>query len=335
MAYDLDAIRRKMKQMDGRKSDPDEFRPAKAKPGEVLKYRFFVLPGVLEGDKLKSGVASKSMDVFYVNYGQHWIKNQPNACPRVYDGSDCQLCEVGLNFLRDKTLSEADRQQLRQDWLPNSSYVVNIFFPNWKNNPEELRGKVMYYKAPKTVFDKWVNCINKDAPDVDDVDGDDDEPEAYGAFFDENSAWLFELQIAQSGKSNGYKTSRFIVGSDKKPVPLARDESGAPNKKAIAALLASRIDIWGRLEAPDSMKIKNLANHLMNGDDEPATSKVHVEEEEDDAIVEAPKAKARQQEKPPEKAPEKPKPKPVVEEDDDDDIDSSDLDSLLGQLNDD
>ena len=344
MPYDLNAIRRKMKEMDGRKTDPDEFRPAKAKPNEVLKYRFFVLPGVLEGDKLKGGIATKSMDVFYLTYGQHWINNQPHACPRIYDGSECSLCDYGLTLLRDKTLSDADRQQIRQDWLPSSSYAVNIYFPNWKNNPEELRGKVMYYKAPKTIFDKWVACINRDAPDSD-VDIEDDEPpEAYGAFFDENASWLFELQIEMSGKSNSYKTSRFVVGADKKPVPIAKDETGAPNKKAIAAILASRVDIWSRLEVPNPAKIKTLTNNLLHGDDEPinAVGKIHAEEEDDDEIVTPPKqAKpAPKPEKPAKKPVEKAKAKPpVIEEEDDDEgsdmIDSSDLDNLLGQLDDD
>jgi len=244
-----------------------------------------------------------------------------------------------LTLLRDKTLSDADRQQLRQDWLPGSSYAVNIFFPNWKNNPEELRGKVMYYKAPKTIFDKWVSCINRDAPDSD-VDNEDDEPEAYGAFFDENASWLFELQIEMSGKSNSYKTSRFVVGADKKPIPIAKDETGAPNKKAIAAILASRVDIWSRLEVPNPAKIKTLTNNLLHGDDEPisAVGKLHVEEEDEDEV---PAQKAKAVSKPVEKPVETQKPKPksaIVEEDDDegsDMIDSSDLDNLLGQLDDD
>ena len=331
MPYDLNAIRQKMKQMDGRRSDPDEFRPAKAKPGEVLKYRFFILPGVLQGDKLKSGVATKSMDMFFVNYGQHWIKQQPHVCPRIYEGSECELCSFGLKLLRDKTLSESDRQQIRQDWLPSSAYVVNIYFSNWKTNPEEVRGKVMYYKAPKTLFDKWSACINNDAPDQADG-GDDDDPQAYGAFFDENSAWLFELQVELSGKSNGYKTSKFVIGADRKPTPIVKDEAGKPNKKAIDAVLASRIDICARLEPSDQNKIRALANSLIHGEDEPVKSGFQIDEEEEEKVVAPKKAK-------PDPIVESKKPAPVIEDEDDDDDDDSiggsDLDSLLGQLDDD
>jgi hypothetical protein len=351
MSYDLNAIKKKLKEFGGSKSDPDEFRPAKAKPNETLKYRFYVLPGLLEGDKLKGGIVEKSMDLFFVNYGQHWVQNHPHACPRVYDGSECALCDFGLKLLRDKSLGDNERQKIRTDWLPNSSYVVNIFFPNVKANPEELRGRVMYYKAPKTLFDMWTACINRDAPDVIDPD---EELEPYGVFFDESSAWLFELQVQMNGKTNGYKTSKFIVGNDKKPVPIAKNEDGSPNTKQIAQLLAQRINIWERLEAPDREKIKKLSNTLIYGDDaeeskpqmakssgfdsdeeddlpkkasKPAAKHSVVDEDEDDAP--APPKKPAKVEEP--KA--KPKPAPIIEEDDDED--DSSLTSLLDQLDDD
>lgn len=351
MSYDLNAIKKKLKEFGGSKSDPDEFRPAKAKPGETLKYRFYILPGLLEGDKLKAGIVEKSMDLFFVNYGQHWVQNHPHACPRVYDGSECALCDFGLKLLRDKSLGDAERQKIRTDWLPNSSYVVNIFFPNVKANPEELRGRIMYYKAPKTLFDMWTACINRDAPDVIDPD---EELEPYGVFFDENSAWLFELQVQMNGKTNGYKTSKFIVGNDKKPVPIAKNEDGTPNTKMITQLLSQRINIWDRLEPPDREKIKKLSNTLIYGDDaeESKPQMAHssgfdsdeeedqqvrkpakaakppiVEEDEDDTPAPPPKRAAKVEET---KA--KPKPAPIIEEEDDDD---DEVKSLLDQLDDD
>ena len=45
MAYDINEMRKKLSQMTGRMSDPDEFRPKKNESTtEPIKYRFFVLP---------------------------------------------------------------------------------------------------------------------------------------------------------------------------------------------------------------------------------------------------------------------------------------------------
>lgn len=348
MAYDLNAIKKKLKEFGGSKLDPDEFRPGKAKVGEKLKYRFFILPGLLDGDKLKSGVVEKSMDLFFVNYGQHWIKNQPHSCPRVYDNSECEICDFGLKLLRDKTLGDTERQKIRQDWLPNSNFVVNIFFPNIKTNPEDLRGKVMYYKAPKTLFDIWTACINREEPEE---INDDEEFEPHGIFFDENASWMFELQVELNGKSNGYKTSRFVFGSDKKPVPIAKNEDGSANTKQIANILAQRIDIWDRLEAPDRLKIKKLSQVLIHGDDEdeapPAkNSGFDVDEEDEKPVKKAKEADVKaktkpsvvveevEDDEPPAPKAKKASPPPFVDETEDDD-DAAELSSLLDQLDDD
>lgn len=344
MAYDLNAIKKKLKEFGGSKLDPDEFRPGKAKIGEKLKYRFFILPGLLDGDKLKSGAVEKSMDLFFVNYGQHWIKNQPHACPRVYDNSECEICDFGLKLLRDKTLGDAERQKIRQDWLPNSNFVVNIYFPNIKTNPEELRGKVMYYKAPKTLFDIWTACINREEPEE---INDDEEFEPFGIFFDENASWMFELQVELNGKSNGYKTSKFVFGSDKKPVPIAKNEDGSANTKQIASILAQRINIWDRLEVPDRAKIRKLSQVLIHGDDEsdvpPKNSGFDVDEEDEKPAKKAKEAEVKAKAKPPivEDEDDSPPPKtkksspaPFIDETEDDD-DSAELSSLLEQLDDD
>jgi hypothetical protein len=297
MAYDLDAIKRKLKEFDGRKSDPDEFRPGKAEKNKPLKYRFYILPGLLQGDKAKSGIVQKSMDLFFVSYGQHWVRNQPSACPRIWDGSDCELCDFGLKLLRDKELSDEERTKIRKDWLPSSNYVVNIYFPNTKINPEELRGKVMYYKAPKTLFDIWTACINRDAPDGSETTSVDDEDagssfEPYGVFFDENAAWQFELNVELNGKSNGYKSSKFVYGADKKPVPMIRNEDGSPSHKLIAKIMSERIDIWQRLEVPDRAKIKKLSQVLIHGDDEEDAAPIRSSFDEDEEVDNKPSKKS-------------------------------------------
>jgi len=82
MAYDLDAIRRKLQQsMSGKRTDPDEFKPEKAKSqNEVVRYRFFVMPPVLLGEKTKQGEAKRGMDQFYITHGNHWVNDRPHPC---------------------------------------------------------------------------------------------------------------------------------------------------------------------------------------------------------------------------------------------------------------
>ena len=73
--YDVNAIRQKLKQsMSGKFTDPDEFKPDKAKSTtEAIKYRFFVLPPLFKGDVLKSGTVARSMDQFFISHANHWI----------------------------------------------------------------------------------------------------------------------------------------------------------------------------------------------------------------------------------------------------------------------
>lgn len=346
MAYDLDAIKRKLKEYDGRKSDPDEFRPAKAEKNKSHSYRFYILPGLQQGDKLKSGIVNKSMDLFFISYAQHWVKNAPHACPKVWDGSECDLCDFGFKLLRDKNLSEDERKKIRMDWLPSQSYAVNIYFPSVKANPEELRGRVMYYKAPRTLFDMWTACINRDAPE--NIEDEDEGFSPHGIFYDENAAWLFELNVELNGKSNGYKSSKFVYGASKKPTPIVKNDRGLPDVDAIEKVLAQRIDIWQRLDVPDRAKIKKLSQVLLHGDDEDIKPGFDVDEEDEKPLKRPAKALHDEEDEEPKKADKTAKkqqqdlfdeaeepPKKVKIDNKAKAEDDDDLSSLLEQLDDD
>ena len=265
MSYNVDQIRKNLqKATGGRKNDPDEFRPGKAQNSrDAIKYRFFILPPLHENDTLKSGVVKKSMENFFIAHGQHWINERPHPCPRVWDGSDCTICSYGFDLLREckeKNFSKEKKEQIRKQWMPTTYFMVNILFTGWKNNPEELRGKIRYYNAPKTCMDKWEATILKDDK------GDDEDPDAYGVFFDENAAFCFELAVLKEGITNSYKTSAFIKNQGI-AVPMVRTPEGVANKKAIDSLLKSRVNLWDKIEVPDPRKIQSLANSMINGDD--------------------------------------------------------------------
>jgi hypothetical protein len=262
MAYDVEAIRKKLKQtMSGKFSDPDEFRPEKAKSAtEPIKYRFFFLPPIAEGDRLKTGVVKRGMDIqFFVQHGNHWVNDKPYPCPRVWDGTHCPICSFGFDLLKDDKIKndEDKRRAVLKQWMPTQYYMVNVYFANIKENPEDLRGRVMFYNAPKTVIDKCTACTMRDDA------GDPEAPEAFGVFFDENNGFLFELQVLKQGRQNSYKTSRFFPNAK----PMVRNADGSANAKGIAALLQLRHNLFDKVEVPDLNKIQKIYEVMSAGDD--------------------------------------------------------------------
>jgi hypothetical protein len=265
MAYDINEMRKKLSQMTGRMSDPDEFRPKKNESTtEPIKYRFFVLPPLLVGDTLKSGVVTKGMDMFYIKHGAHWINNKPHPCPRVSGLPDrCPICQFGFDLMKDEK-DEDKRKKIRSDWMPSENYLVNVYFTNWKGNPEELRGKVKFFNASSTCFKMWSQALER-------IDcGDPDEPEAFGAFFDENNGSLYELSVIKQGKNNSYAASSF---RKEKSTPMVTNADGTPNEKGLAALLKLRTNLWEKLQLPDVDNLKALLNSVVHGDEyAPATT---------------------------------------------------------------
>ncbi len=272
--YDLEAIRKKMQAAAGNRTDPDEFRPAKCESqSEPLKYYFYVLGPLQAGSICKSGKATADMDNFYVEHGMHWVNNKPYACPRACNNEQCKICTFGFDLMREEK-DQDKRQGISKTWMPQQNYTVNIYFPEVKANPEPVRGRVMYYKAPKTCFDIWQPCIFRDPPNPDEPDSQEADElgvvakkEAYGIFYDENAAFLFCLEALKNGKNNAYKSSHFIVPKDGRPQPIRRTKEGGADTEAIKAILNMRIDLFTKLEKPDPDVVDKQFNILSNGGD--------------------------------------------------------------------
>ena len=313
MAYDVAAIRNKLKkQMSGKMTDPDEFRPPKAESQtEPMKFRFFILPPIAKGDKLKSGVVSESMEHFFIAHGNHWINDKPHACPRVWDGTECDICQTGFDLLKDEKEEKA-RASIIKTWMPSTYYMVNIYFTGHKCNPEELRGKVKFFNAPKTCFDIWTSTLLKDDA------GDPEDPSAFGVFFDENSAFQFQLEVIKQGKNNSYKTSKFIHNNGK-GLPMLDD----PTK--LHKLLEMRHNLFDKIEKPDSEKIAKLAKTLLDGDDDEDSGF----DEDEVATKKESKATESKKETKAQSTTKKETKKPEPEPEDDEDDDEDDVSSLL------
>lgn len=247
--YDLSKIREKLKQMGGKQKDPLLWTPPKAKEGETHQFRFFVLPPVLAGNEVVGGQAVESMDTFSVASGKHFINNRVYICPRVATGDDCPVCKLGFELLNE-TQDKKERSAIAKSYLPSVQYFTNIYFPDINTNPPELRGKVFYYGAPKTVFDMWQEASMRDNM------GDPEDPKAFGAFFDEEAAFLYQLEVKCKGDFNSYETSKFLVGKSANGTPIAS------SAQAIKAVLARRIDILHRLESPDVSALKRIVDEI-------------------------------------------------------------------------
>jgi hypothetical protein len=264
MPFNINRIRDQIRnKLGNRPLDPFEFRPPKAKKDEIIKIRMYILPPLNEGDTCNGGTASRGMDdLFCIKHGNHWVNKRAYPCPRTNHDWPCEMCDTGFEQLRAIPKNDQNqdaRQAVVRNWLSQQVYLVNIYFPNISSNPESLRGKVMFFNAPKTCFDQWTAAINRDAG------GDTADPEAYGVFYDPEAAFMYQLEIQLSGNNNSYKTSRFLASMGAHPIARKKDQS--IDEKRIQDILDQRHDLWTKIEVAKPEVIHKLVNQIMNGDD--------------------------------------------------------------------
>jgi hypothetical protein len=251
----LRRVREKIQQKKGgRQKDPNEWRPPQVEEGKELKLKGFILPPISPDDRVASGQAEGDMNgLFYFQVGDHWINNKKFPCPRVYDNEECPYCQLGFDLMKEVEDKKA-RSELAKNYLPKTSYVVNVYFPPYKTTPEDLRGKVVYYAAPKTIFDVFDKCLNRD-----DAGDDSDTPEPFGMFYDETDAYPFLFHITKKGDYNDYTQCKFLATARG---PIADD----PQK--IAEILARRHDIPMKYpqRTPENMaQLEKFVEDLLKG----------------------------------------------------------------------
>jgi hypothetical protein len=254
----LEAVRKKMREKKGtRAKDPMQFVPPQVKPNEVFKYKFYVLPQLQADDVCATGKASRSMDLWYTTAGTHWINKKPLECPRIHDNGKCKFCQLGFDLLSE-TDDEVQRKNIVKTYLARSSYVVNIYFPPYSSTPQELRGKVMWYAMPKTVFDIMEATVMRDAS-ADELD-----PQAYGLFYSPENAYVFQLEIKHQGNYNDYKQSKFLHSSYG---PMIKNKDGDLDA-SMPKVLAQRHDLFLKFAERDGEALAKLADQVLKGEPE-------------------------------------------------------------------
>lgn len=245
---------RLMKKKGGFRRDPGEWRAPQVGVGEEFKAKAYILPPVEAGEAVASGKAEKGMDgLFFFQVGDHWINRKKYPCPRVYDNDECPYCQMGFDLLSE-TEDKQSRSEISRAYLPRTQYVVNLYFPDIKTNPDDLRGRVVYYAMPKTIFDKLEECIQ-----LDNAGDDPDDPQAWGIFYDPSDAYPLSIVINKKGDFNSYVDSKFLAAGRG---PIAKSQ------KKIDEILAQRHDIPGKYPARDAENRKALqgfVDALLNG----------------------------------------------------------------------
>lgn len=264
MAYDIEAIRQQVRSKMKKGRDPTEFRAPKAEGDKTLKFRFYILPPLQVGDVCNDGKSTcdREMELFAIANGSHYIDNKRIGCPRVINDDECAICNYGFDLLSEidgaSEEGKKKRSAISKALLPAQQHLVNIYFPAIDANPEEVRGRVFWYNAQKTIVDLWLECLYRD-----DDGGDPDEPLPFGVFYDECNAYLFQLEVFKDGQMNSYKRSKFLVSTALKSRPIAVDKATKKiDTKRIKEILAKRHNLWEKMPTVDLEEVAKVAASL-------------------------------------------------------------------------
>lgn len=234
---ELDKIRAAMtKKKGGGNRDANEWKPDKVQEGQENKYTFFILPG------------TDSMNLWYYQHGYHWIDNKRLECPRLHDDMLCPMCDYAFGLFKETDVKE-ERRMIAKKFLPRSTYAVNIYFPDYDSTPEKVRGQVMWFSMPQTVYDICEGVIFRDGP------GDGPDPEPFGIFYEPNEAYPFTLIVKHKGGFNNYESSRFVNSKH----PISKDSAKIPE------ILEARHDIPSKFAPRDVEALQAIVDRLKMG----------------------------------------------------------------------
>ena len=251
----LAQVRKKQQEKSAGRRDPDELRIPKARPKERLEYLVKILPELAKGDPCKDGTSPEGMELWYYQNGAHYHDRQYQPCPRVHDGEQCPLCQIGFDLLNE-TDEEEQRKRISRVYLPRTYYAANVYVLNHKTNPEEIRGKVMWLNLQKTIWTKLDACLQSDD------EGSETDPKAAGVFFHPwKRTYALKVVAFKKGDYNNYEESALLpltLG------PLAALKDGTADDKRIQEILDMRIYIPDRFDARNVEKLKVIGNQLLH-----------------------------------------------------------------------
>ena len=243
----LAKMRKKQQEVTGSK-DPFEWRAPKTGKEDKHEFRVIILPPLSAGDKCSTGEATTSMDMYFLQHGHHYINNKKVECPRVHiENGSCPFCEMGFDLMSETDDKEV-RRKIAKEWLSQQGWAVNIYFLDTDKNPENLRGKVMWWSMPKTV---WKLC--EETLKSNDA-GDEEEPKAYGLFFYEEEAFPLNIIVTHKNDNNSYDLVKFSGKARR----LAKEDSD------MQKILNARHDLFTKFGKRDIEVLKKLFDQKVN-----------------------------------------------------------------------
>lgn len=264
----LEEMRKRMgEKVNKYQKDPLEFRPPVMEQGKSRDYYFHVLP--LKEDEL---------EWFYKN-GAHFINNRYVQCPRAHDTVDadgrqveCPCCQLGFDLMEGQD-DKKIRSQIAKKFLPQQKYAMNILFTDDEVNGD-LRGKVMWYNAPSSVWSKMRDTLLRNDPG-----NNKHKLLAFGMFTDVTNSYIFNLHVCEKGDYNNYDQSDFL-GDKTWEIENAEQ------------ILANRPTIKDKFPKPDITTLTDYATKQMSSaETEVDTARIEVKTEaKAEAKVEAKKS---------------------------------------------
>ena len=254
----------------GFERDPYELRIPKDL-SEEFQLTFVVLPGLAIGEKYTKIVNGKpvidevgpdqNMDGdFYFPNGKHWFGRgqKPLECPRVQLGSHCPLCQLGFDLMTGQ--SKEIKSRIAKKYLASERWAFNIYVLNDQLNPEEYRDKVLWFNAPKTIQDRFRDCINR-------LDEGEDPYEKlpYGVFFHPDSCYIFRLKVKPKGNFPDYGDSKFLAGSGKLTLEQIINNEKTKSKYTVQEILDMRFSIKEKFDPIDIDALNEKVNQIKSG----------------------------------------------------------------------
>jgi len=308
----LEEMRKRMgEKVSKYQKDPLEFKPPVMEPGKSRDYYFHILP-----------LVEDEVEFFYKN-GAHFINNRYIQCPRAHDtvdengnSVDCPCCQLGFDLMEGQT-DKKIRSGIAKKFLPQQKYAINVLFTDDEVNGD-LRGKVMWYNAPGSVWTKMKDALLRNDPGKD-----KHKPLAFGMFTDVTNSYIFNLHVCEKGGYNNYDQSDFLGD---KTWEIANIEQ----------VLKSRPSVKNKFPKPDINALadyatKQLSSGSADNVEEKESEDTKVESKKQDTKVEEVKVEVKRTEvaKPKEvKVEAKSKEVKVTAKTDDE----AELDSLLNEL---
>lgn len=265
----LKRLKQKMLERNKFRKDPDQWMPPKAKENEKLEFYLRVLPPLQAGDTCKTGVNEKDQDLWFYENASHFMGNEKYECPRVHDGEECPVCTLGFELMKDND-DEDYKKNVRSKYLPRTYYACNVYFQNRNENPEAIRGKVMWFNMPKTTWDIMNSCIENDNP------GTDEDPKACGIFYHPTEGgYTFKVVVQKKGEYNTYESSYFLA---KSYGTLAKLQDGSPDLAKIQKILDQRFVLPNKFRARDMEKLQAIIDKIMKKESKEDSGEETVEE---------------------------------------------------------